>query len=281
MGNRLLSSILETKPQTTSMRVLLLSLLAAVAATNEYCSIKCTIKGITYPHTMCTYNKDGLGEKCTKTKELGLRHTVNDAEKKIIVDKHNELRRRIARGQETIGNMPKAANMMELEWDDELAKIAQRWANQCTWGHDKCRVTSDGCYSKLGVGQNMAASGSTAISGASPNWEASIQSWYDEVKDYSASEIGNFTDVETDDGKEIGHFTQLVWAETHKVGCGFVGFYSNEVFNRPESFYINIHVCNYAKSGNMQGGYSVYKTGEPCSQCPRNAMCHKDLCKLN
>ena len=48
---------------------------------------------------------------------------------KVVVDKHNELRRKVAKGLETRGvkgAQPKAADMYELVWDKELAASAQR-----------------------------------------------------------------------------------------------------------------------------------------------------------
>ena len=33
--------------------------------------------------------------------------------------------------------MGQAGNMRALRWNEELAIIAQRWADQCTWGHDQ------------------------------------------------------------------------------------------------------------------------------------------------
>lgn len=51
------------------------------------------------------------------------------AEKDAIVNKHNDLRRRVAKGLETLGvggaAQPKATDMFKLSWDDELAKVAQ------------------------------------------------------------------------------------------------------------------------------------------------------------
>ena len=46
------------------------------------------------------------------------------------MNKHNELRSKVANGLETRGNdgtQPKASNMMELVWNDELAEVAQRY----------------------------------------------------------------------------------------------------------------------------------------------------------
>lgn len=50
---------------------------------------------------------------------------TEQAHKDRIVAKHNELRRKIANGQE--GQKPTAADMNALVWDDELAYIAQRY----------------------------------------------------------------------------------------------------------------------------------------------------------
>ena len=48
------------------------------------------------------------------------------------------LRLRVAEGSTS---QPPASNMMELEWDEELAMVAQRLADQCVFSHDcaECR----------------------------------------------------------------------------------------------------------------------------------------------
>jgi Cysteine-rich secretory protein family len=40
----------------------------------------------------------------------------------------------IATGGES--GQPKAANMRELTWDEDLAVVAQHWADQCKFEHD-------------------------------------------------------------------------------------------------------------------------------------------------
>ncbi|CAL4151934.1 unnamed protein product, partial [Meganyctiphanes norvegica] len=65
---------------------------------------------------------------------------VTDEEKHFIVKHHNEKRSKVAAGEEhhsaTWSPQPKAANMKELTWNDELAYIAQKWADVCIYQHD-------------------------------------------------------------------------------------------------------------------------------------------------
>ena len=76
-------------------------------------------------NSMCIFK--GLGAACNnKVCSYGL----TKEQQKEILDKHNELRRRVAKGLEGLGvggSQPPAADMEELVWDDELAVTAQRW----------------------------------------------------------------------------------------------------------------------------------------------------------
>ncbi|KAJ8951163.1 hypothetical protein NQ318_021607 [Aromia moschata] len=44
-----------------------------------------------------------------------------------------------------------------------------------------------------------------------------VERKYNEIKDVSADIVDNFQRVS---GPQIGHFTQLIWAETTHIGCG-------------------------------------------------------------
>ena len=55
----------------------------------------------------------------------------------------------MAKGEETSGlsgAQPAAANMRKRVWSEELETVAQRWADQCTSGHDGERGKLDGTY---------------------------------------------------------------------------------------------------------------------------------------
>jgi hypothetical protein len=63
-----------------------------------------------------------------------------------------------------------------------------------------------------------------------------------------------------------GHYSQMIWADTNRVGCGFTSYRDNGTLET------NLYVCNYGPAGNFIGLPS-YKVGRPCSQCPTNSAC--------
>merc|ERR1712037_775908 len=54
----------------------------------------------------------------------------------------------------------------------------------------------------------------------------------------------------------LGHFTQLGWADTYMVGCGY------SYYDDPKRGLSKLYVCNYGPGGNLVGD-SMYKVGFP------------------
>ncbi|XP_071626351.1 venom allergen 3-like isoform X1 [Temnothorax longispinosus] len=208
----------------------------AIAFTNviavDYCNLdSCKLTGST--HTLCKYSSSTPAATCGQVSSVGL----NANDKQAIVKKHNELRQRVASGQEKKGNpgwQPPAVSMPDLTWDNELEKIAQRWANQCNFNHDKCRNVD-----RFAVGQNIAQKSSTG--GNNFPVESFVQMWYDEVDKFDKNKVSKY---EFD--PNTGHYTQVVWADTKKVGCGQISYKSN-------GWNTKYVVCNYGPSGNWIG----------------------------
>ena len=88
-------------------------------------------------------------------------NAMTPEERREALRLHNALRRRIAKGQEPYFRH-QAANMLELQWDEELATGAKLWAERCDFGHDK----RDIC--RFNVGQNLYMEGSNGL--AVVNW---------------------------------------------------------------------------------------------------------------
>ena len=73
-------------------------------------------------------------------------------------------------------------------------------------------------------------------------------------------------------GGVIGHYTQLVWAETYRIGCGFARHGARGGFGGTA-----LYVCDYGPGGNMMGK-PVYMSGPACTQCPDGTTCVNSLC---
>jgi len=197
-------------------------------------------------HTMCKYK--GIDKKqCTG---IFARRKLSAAEKKEFLDAHNALRQKIAAGNQP--GYPKATQPMpNLKWDNDLAKVAQKWMDQCVWAHDKNRVTKK-FYTA--VGQNLYMSSSTRKPTDKP-WKKSVDAWYSEYADYfhyfggDVSAKPTLPDGAMYNGKpaQIGHFTQVIWQETTHVGCGYIRF------KKSNGYYTTYVGCNYGPAGNYNG----------------------------
>uniref|UniRef100_A0A8B9PFF2 Peptidase inhibitor 16 n=1 Tax=Apteryx owenii TaxID=8824 RepID=A0A8B9PFF2_APTOW len=174
---------------------------------------------------------------------LELSWSLSDEEKKIIVDGHNKYRSQVS---------PPAMDMLKMSWDTELEAFAQAYAEKCIWDHNKERGRR---------GENLFAMTPTL------DLEFAVEDWNGEEKYY------NLTTTTCAPGQMCGHYTQVVWASTHRIGCG-VKFCAKIDGIETEDMYLL--VCNYYPPGNMKGR-KPYKEGASCSQCPEGTLCVNSL----
>lgn len=109
-----------------------------------------------------------------------------------------------------------------LRWSEQLADRAQRWAEtlieQNAWGHQHGNF-----------GENL-----FEISGGLTNAAHVVKAWVSERADY---------DYVTNRCRGMcGHYTQVVWRDTRRVGCGVARKPGREVW-----------VCDYYPPGNVIG----------------------------
>uniref|UniRef100_A0A8C3Y172 SCP domain-containing protein n=1 Tax=Catharus ustulatus TaxID=91951 RepID=A0A8C3Y172_CATUS len=179
-----------------------------------------------------------------ETKALSALSRRRAEQQKLIVDRHNALRR---------GVKPTASNMMKMEWCPQAARNAQTWANQCTYKHSPpyMRRTSELC------GENLLMSFNPL------SWPQVLQIWYNEEKNFVYGTGGKTQ------WNVFGHYTQMVWHNSYKVGCAFA-FCNNATLSY---FYI----CHYCPAGNLRESMKTpYKEGKPCGDCPN--ACEDGLC---
>ncbi|XP_017887546.1 venom allergen 3-like [Ceratina calcarata] len=216
------------------MKIFLCFAIVLLLATTSK-AIDCNRYSCKSSHTLCKYPNPNPAPACGSVMSVGF----TDAEKNAIVKKHNDLRAYVAAGMEKQGNpgpQPPALNMKTMIWDEGLAEVAQRWSNQCHFGHDQCRNDASDGY----VGQNVAWAGWTGGAGSKP--EDLVQSWYNEVKDFDRNQVSRFTGQNFE---KVGHYTQLVWANSYRLGCGKI------TYKAPGSQWTSLYlVCNYGPGGN-------------------------------
>ena len=106
-----------------------------------------------------------------------------------------------------IGLLLSIGNMRKLTWNEDLATVAQKWADQCLFDHDKNRNIPG----YLHVGQNVYLQ---SISKKFPGIHIgkTVQKWFDEISVFNPNQIEPFGFT-----MGAGHFTQVAWAETHEV----------------------------------------------------------------
>ncbi|XP_076759286.1 venom allergen 5-like [Xylocopa sonorina] len=209
---------------------IVVALATSIAASSVWDG-KCSVNSP--EHTLHKYPNASPAAACGTVLSTGF----TNAEKNEIVRIHNSLRGYVAAGKETRGNpgpQPRAYNMKTMVWDDALANVAQRWANQCHFGHDSCRNDA-----RFYVGQNAALTGTTGTVKTSPADIA--QMWYDEVSKMNKNQVQKFVFSEN-----VGHYTQLVWANSDRLGCG-------KIVYKPNNWTYYYVVCNYGPGGNIIG----------------------------
>merc|ERR1712008_140967 len=142
-----------------------------------------------------------------------------------------------------------------LEWDDQLAKDAEKYAQTCPKGHAK---------DTNGAGENLAWHGhSHRVVENKASWESALRAWYDEEDNwnYRSSSGSGVT----------GHFTAMVWKGTTKLGCAM----NANCNNMWDGFVNNVVVCRYLEHPN-NGAYAAnVKKLAKSSSCTASSKCNR------
>ncbi|KAG2392104.1 hypothetical protein C9374_013589 [Naegleria lovaniensis] len=168
-------------------------------------------------------------------------NAFSSSEKTSIVNAHNT-----ARFDSTLS--PPAANMQSMVWDDALATTAANYVNQCVFAHNANRGSN--------VGENIYMGYSQTIGTAAVNSWASEKQYYNY---YSGCQ----------NGQVCGHYTQIIWASSVKVGCARKT--CSTITGYPNFNGATIVVCNYSPAGNYNGQKPyVAGTAAPSTNKPNN-----------
>ncbi|KAJ7345697.1 hypothetical protein JRQ81_001647, partial [Phrynocephalus forsythii] len=163
-----------------------------------------------------------------------------------IIDKHNAIRRRVR---------PPASNMLKMTWDPKASETAKQWASQCEEdiSPPEERVV-DGIY----CGENV--------------YQSTVPTSWGQIIEHWASKSSNFrygTGPINNNTNESDLYTQLIWYNSHRVGCGAAICQKESIPFR--------YICHYCPAGNIKYLWRTpYKAGQPCGACPDS--CEDKLC---
>jgi len=176
---------------------------------------------------------------------------LNANERADMVDQHNFYRRKAL-----------ATDMQYIRWDNTLAESAQAHANRCTFSHSTDRHN---------IGENIWAA-------HYPDYSKAAFLWWNESNDPNCDCGISYKHC-------CGHYTQMVWAASNRIGCGFA-----ECAFTDTIAYRYVLVCHYSPQGNIvkykpSGNEALpafrYQTDtkKACSECPKESgQCENGLC---
>jgi hypothetical protein len=203
------------------------------------------------------------GQQCTNGKTAYYSGLTAD-QKAVVLKAHNDFRAKIALGNAP--GQPGATDMLEMVWDDSIATVAQTWADTCAFDHDddNSRVTSTFDY----LGQNLYITQNSAKQ-TKLDLTTLVKGWYDEVDLLNgAAPISSYQFDEN-----TGHYTQLAWAKSYALGCGFKVY-------KDSGMYSYQLTCNYGPGGNFIGDKIYTKGTFNAANCKNGASTsYNGLCK--
>ncbi|XP_073835065.1 antigen 5 like allergen Cul n 1-like [Musca autumnalis] len=240
--------------------LLFMTLFGIVGAT-DYCSPLLCRKGLT--HIACGNNGTFASTCPTDATLVPINTKIQD----LIVRGHNEKRNFIAGGGDA-KHQP-ACRMATMQWDPELASLAELNVRQCKMQHDKCRNTNKFLYS----GQNLITIGYYGNPNDTVMFQKALDVWYEEVKYSNMTFIRKYP--ANYKGNTVGHFTVMMADRNIRVGCAAAKYFQLEV-----SYKIFLIACNYATTNMIDFPIYANCTSAGTSCTSGNNPQYPNLCSM-
>lgn len=145
------------------------------------------------------------------------------------------------------------AALPDLQWDVEIAAFAQQWADQLA---NNCGSIEHRDQSNYGENIALAGSRPRAVSfspaQAVEGWAAEVDCWeFGSISGGSSTsgpgqESCDYQCTTALNASGCGHYTQLVWRDSQRVGCGYATCDLDD-------WNYGVWVCNYDPPGNFIG----------------------------
>ena len=193
---------------------------------------------------------------------------MTDETRDFIVSEHNRLRRdAIGPGGPDVVSTVTATAMREIEYDMKLECVAQGYLDSFPGGPFEHNANRSEDYAACGGSGYV---GESHYSGHPQYGVAggATRAWVDFIwpMAWGGNDCSERQNYHGDGGcsGSTGHYTQVLWSRTYKVGCGYTPAAGT--------------VCNYSPGGN-DIGQPPFVIGAACSACPTShPFCNDGLC---
>ncbi|XP_024241014.1 peptidase inhibitor 16 [Oncorhynchus tshawytscha] len=172
---------------------------------------------------------------------------LSQEDTETLMELHNSYRGQV---------VPSATYMRKVKWDEKLKILAEGYAVKCMW-----EPNPD--LELLNMGENL------FVSNEPLDLNMTMEKWFLEHLDY------DYNNNSCQEDRMCGHYTQMVWADSHSVGCAAHRCDTIEGLSFEK---VNFLVCNYYPKDKFKDE-KPYEEGEWCSKCPDNVpRCDQNLC---
>lgn len=154
------------------------------------------------------------------------------------------------------GSEPYANGMPILEYDLQLEQVSKCWSARCINDHTDCFVTTRFTETSQSVGQLILEENEN------PKvlmWMQMINLWVAQSSSPSAENLLSLPGGS--EGEEMHNYAQIMSDQVRSIGCSWSLFEDWVTF-----------VCTYGPRGTYTGE-SIFRIGDPCSQCPTGYSC--------
>jgi len=173
--------------------------------------------------------------------------SASSVDPEIAVNTHNYWRNLLNQGSLESQPVPNPY-IADMYWDESLADSAQAHSDKCVWEHSG--VSGENLYAHTGDMGSM---------------EDGVNLWAQEHENY---DYDSNTSI---NGNVIGHYTQVVWENTLKVGCGKTQCSPILKSDGSVLFTGTIYTCQYQQPGNWVGQKSYRTTASLTEQVAYNS----------
>lgn len=183
---------------------------------------------------------------------------------KMFVDQHNQLRRNVE---------PQASNMKHVYWCNDLEKIANIRAQNCSTRSNVFGNYQTKLFTMIGENTRFA----DGFQRAEAALNTTVSEWAQEGNSYDYD--SNYCSQSS-----CARYKQMVHAQTYRVGCAYN--YCPSVDGLNDNQPKHLITCLYGEAGNLMyelpmGGvasFRPYMKGTACSQCQSGTECNDGLC---